>query len=371
MTLHAGNRGFVRTHISSFERGISIALVLSLGAIGTAIYLSGQTYDESLFGLDPAALAAPAAGRTPANTIVIPSPTTTATAATALQGPISWLNQLRVSGWERMGEIESFDAADLYVKINGRAEQYLAYDVVGLDCASLTDASGNFVDVFLYEMGTPARAFGIYAVELDPAAPSVKLGRGGYQSGASFFFWQGGFYVQILASTADEAMARSAQQMAAGLTARVPDHGKPVPGMDSLPREGRIPGSLQYMVRDGLSLPFLTETWTADYLIDGQQVTLFLSLQPSAQAVDNVVEGYRGYLGDFDAQISETTQGDGIALFGDMDGYYDVVLSGATSVAGAVLLEDPDLARMIAAQWLPSMIHGRTIDVISSGEMDE
>ena len=171
---------------------------MALGAIGAAVCLAGQEYDESLFGLDPAALAAPTTGRTPANTIVIASQVGTVAAA---DGPVGWLGELQVSGWKKMGEIESFDAADLYVKINGRAEQYLAYDVVGLDCASFTNTDGDFIDVFLYEMGTPSRAFGIYAVELDREAPSVDRGRGGYRSGASLFFWQGGFYVQILAST--------------------------------------------------------------------------------------------------------------------------------------------------------------------------
>lgn len=224
----AGSRGFVRTQVSTLEHGISLGLVVALGAIGAAVYLAGQEYDESLFGLDPAALAAPTTGRTPANTIVIASQVGTVAAA---DGPVGWLGELQVSGWKKMGEIESFDAADLYVKINGRAEQYLAYDVVGLDCASFTNTDGDFIDVFLYEMGTPSRAFGIYAVELDREAPSVDRGRGGYRSGASLFFWQGGFYVQILASTLQAPLADAANQIADALSARIPDRGTAVGGM--------------------------------------------------------------------------------------------------------------------------------------------
>ena len=139
---------------------------------------------------------------------------------------------VQVSGWKKMDEIESFDAADLYVKINGRAEQYLAYDVVGLDCASFTNTDGDFIDVFLYEMGTPSHAFGIYAVELDREAPSVDRGRGSYRSGASLFFWQGGgFYVQILASTLQAPLADAANQIADALSARIPDRGTAVGGM--------------------------------------------------------------------------------------------------------------------------------------------
>ncbi len=370
MAAGAGTRGFVRTQISALERALSAALIVALGAIGGAIYLSGQTYDEALFGLDPAALtaSAPTTGRTPANTIVMPSQTT---AIATVDGPVSWLEQISVTGWSKMGSVESFDAADLYVKINGRAEQYLAYDVVGLDCSSFTDAKGDFIDVFLYEMGTPARAFGIYAVELDASAPTVDLGRSGYRSGASLFFWQGSFYVQILTSVSEETLAAAANGIAARLTSRIPDHGRPVPGMDSLPTEGRIPGTLQYMVKDGLSLPFLTETWTADYEIDGQRATLFLSVQSSPDAVANVMDGYRGYLGDFDAQITQSTRDGRTALFGDMDGYYDVVLAGSNHVAGAVLLEDRKLAQTIAADWLPSMIEKSEGGQVTTGYSDE
>lgn len=370
MTSATGNRGFVRTRISTVERAISAGLILALGAIGTAIYQSGQSYDAALFGLDPEALAAPVTGKLPANTIVVASPTR---AAMAASGPVAWLEQIQPDGWARSGAVESFDAADLYVKINGRAEQYLAYDVVGLDCASFTDASaeGRFIDVFLYEMGTPGRAFGIYAVELDPEAPPVDLGRGGYRSGSSLFFWQGGFYLQILASETSDAMTRAADAIAADLIARVPDHGKPVPGMNALPTAGQIRGSLQYMVRNGLSLPFLTETWTADYRIEDHRVTLFLSVQSSTEAVEQVLEGYRGYLNDFGATITESTDGGATALFGDMDGYYDVVRSKGHRVAGAVLLEDPQLARQIAADWLPGMVADQPIDPSDAGDANE
>ena len=112
----AGNRGFVRTQVSTTERVISLGLVIGLGALGMIIYQSGQHFDESLFGLDPAALAAPTtgpnAGPTPANTILMAPRSGAAVAAT---GPVAWLEQTRPDSWERLGEIESFDAADLYV----------------------------------------------------------------------------------------------------------------------------------------------------------------------------------------------------------------------------------------------------------------
>ena len=356
----SGKGGFVRTRISSTEQALSWVTLGLVMATGGAVYLSGQTYDESLFGLDPASLASASPLRTPVNTIVVapayssqtPSPRLAAT------GPAAALATLGLPGWQVLGGVEQFPPANLYEKINGRAEQYISYDVVSLSYLGLATEKNLFLDVYVYDMGTPERAFGIYSVERDPEADPVELGRRGYISGASLFLWHGNYYVQVLASDTNDDLRASARRLAENLLAALPDAGSRVPGLLSLPPTGMVANSEKFYAKNALGLGFLTHTWSAEYQLEDTRVTLFLSVQPDAEGAERVLAGYRAYLSDFGARITESQgpAGAGVAIFGDMDGYYDVVLARGTRVAGAALLEDRDVATRLAAQLLPGMV---------------
>lgn len=362
----SGKGGFVRTQISTTERTLSWLLVGLIGATGLAIWQAGQSYDESLFGLDPASLASVQTtardGREAANTIVVPSPYSmapvAAPASARAPGPAGALAALNLPGWRALGEVEEFTPGTLYEKINGRAEQYISYDVVSLTYRGLVTEDGAlFLDLYVYDMGTPERAFGIYSVERDPTAERSDLGRRGYVSGASLFLWHGTYYVQVLASDTGDALRASARTVTERLLAMLPDRGAPAPGLDALPRQDMVPNSEKYYAKNALGFGFLTRTWSADYRLDGAEVTLFLSTQADDAGADEVLAGYRGYLTDFGATITEGEGPDGgTALFGDMDGYYDVLLRRGTSVAGAALLEDRALAERVAADLLPRMV---------------
>jgi hypothetical protein len=358
----SGKGGFVRTRISPMERSLSWLILGLVAATGGSIYLSGQTYDESLFGLDPASLASASPARTPVNTIVV-APTYAAQASTSqLPAPAAAeaLAGLSLPGWRVLGGVEQFTQTNLYEKINGRAEQYISYEVVGLSCLGLASGDDRFLDVYVYDMGTPERAFGIYSVERDPEAAPVDMGRRGYISGASLFLWHGNYYVQVLASAADEALRDATQRLTEDLLAALVDAGSAVPGLQALPAAGMIANSEKFYAKNALGFGFLTQTYSAEYQMDDRRVTLFLSVQPDAAGADAVLAGYRAYLNDFSADITESRgpADTGEALFGDMDGYFDVVLRQGTRVAGAALLEDRDLALRVASQLLPGMVAG-------------
>lgn len=355
----SGKGGFVRTRISSTERMLSWLVLALIATTGLSVYLSGQTYDESLFGLDPASLSSVSPERAPANTIVVPSFSSWAAASRAAPeaGPAAALTSLSLPGWRALGSVEQFTPATLYEKINGRAEAYISYDVVGLSYYGLaTDDGSQYLDIYVYDMGTPERAFGIYSVERDPSATAIELGRRAYVSGASFFVWHGNYYVQVLASDTGDALRAQVRQATDDLLAELPDTGSAVAGLASLPTQDMVPGSEKYYARNALGFGFLTRTYSADYRLGETDVTLFLSVQEDAAGAQAVWDGYLAYLTDFEAQITQTDGASGSqAAFGDLDGYYDVIHRQGNRVAGAALLEDRQLAERIARDLLPIM----------------
>lgn len=127
-----------------------------------------------------------------------------------------------LEGWRSPARGEHFSVDDLYVKIDGRADAYLGFHVVGLTFGAYAHASdpGRTVDVYWYDMGTPANAEAVYRWEEAPSATAVPLGAAGYQVGGALFFWKGSSYVQVL--PADPSLADAALKIAEQLVARIP-----------------------------------------------------------------------------------------------------------------------------------------------------
>lgn len=101
-------------------------------------------------------------------------------------------------GWEEAFPPETFGPGELYAKIDGGADVYLAHGFRGLRVHSFIHTSGDYVEVFLFDLGEQARA--MYEIELPPqTAEDPQFG--GYFSGASLFMVHGPLYVQIQAAS--------------------------------------------------------------------------------------------------------------------------------------------------------------------------
>ncbi len=168
--------------VSAIERRLSYLLLALLPVIAAAIYLKGQRYDPAVFALDEAALEEPASG---AASRGLPRD------GLAFEAP--------AAGWRADGAVETITAATLYEKIDGRADEYLKHGARGLQFVSFTN-DRQFVDVFVYDMGTPAQAAALLALERPPQPASLELADEAYRADASAFFRSDRYYVQVVAS---------------------------------------------------------------------------------------------------------------------------------------------------------------------------
>ena len=173
-------------------------------------------------------------------------------------------------GWVR-GEIETYDPDTLFEKIDGKADAYLAYDVVGLTFASYADpaAPDDYVDVYLYDMGEPMNAYGMYRAERTGAEAPVPLGEEGCAPGGAVFARKGTIYQQVLpGSDAAAAEAFAVARRAADAIAPA----DPAPAdPDWFPAEGRT--VIRYELRDCLMIPSLAGAHLAVYA-DGTKVVV-------------------------------------------------------------------------------------------------
>lgn len=356
-------KGFARIQISPTEKRLSWMLLLLIAGIGAAIYLKGQRYDPYLFSLDQSLLAGVQAQavRAQPDRLVYEEEEGEVQSGESPRGAENsssgLLDGLAPEGWQPMGSAEQFTSETLYEKINGRAEQYLAYNVAGLTCVSLTDGSdeSRFIDIFVYDMGHPPQAFGIYSVERSEGQPAVDLGRDGYRVESSIFFWKGRYYAQVLASELGPELQQTAQGIARKLDARLQDTGEAVWGFSALPEKDRIPDTMQYFMKDALSLDFLKNTYTARYQKGDAEVTAFLSKQASPDAAEKTLAGYEAYLKAY-GRVIENRQTEGsVQITGDMDGVFDVVFRKGHMVGGVTMAADRAIAEQAAADLLKNL----------------
>lgn len=376
-----GKRLYVRTRISRLEQGLSWAILGVLAGLGTAIYWSGQTgTQEALVLPGPAALepprgitgaisspthqepTAPTAAASPGTALAPPAPDPDRTTADppsvgmgAVQSGEDLLAGVAMPGWQAAAPLQHFSAANLYEKIDGRAEQYLAFDVQALFCQQFTGPGGASIEVFAYDMGDPLRAFGVYAAERAPEHAPAKLGREGYLASGSFLFWQDRWYLQVLASDQAEPVQQAALALARLLAARLGDQGPDLWGLALLPEQDRIPRSEEYLQRDALGLEFLTDSFVARYRLAGNELTAFISRQPTAEAAAGVLASYQAYLRDYGSGISTREIGKTAATLGDLSGSYDLVFQSGVFVAGVSMAPDPATAESLATDLVQSL----------------
>jgi hypothetical protein len=120
---------------------------------------------------------------------------------------------------------ESFNADNLYEKIDGRAESFIQYGVKGMAYAFYhpTGDPSNELQLYIFEMADPLKALGKYGSEKPDESKAVPIGSEGYTSAGSTLFYSGRYYTQVVSTQDDPKFAAFALDLAK----RVATHQKP------------------------------------------------------------------------------------------------------------------------------------------------
>lgn len=256
------------------------------------------------------------------------------------------LRELLPNGWRvGMGPTQ-FTPGNLYEQIDRRAPTFQGYEVVGLTFVRFDDPSdeGRFVDVALFDMGTPTRAFGAFSSQRAAEAIHLDLGREAYEADGQLGCWVGQFYAEIFVSDTSAATATRAFEMAPRLVARLPEGGEPIWGLEALPADNRVLGSERYFEVDELGLGFADRTFVATYRLGEEEILGYLSRRDSeeeARQTRSVFLAYAMELGN-GYELVETEGGE-LAVT-NVGGSFDVMLVRGRLVMGVLGVEDEEAA---------------------------
>ena len=256
------------------------------------------------------------------------------------------VNDLTPENWTIYDKIMHFTAENLYEQINGRAEYYIAYDVIGMTFASyekITDSHFS-INLSIYDMGTPINAFGVFSGERSSEGQRLELGREAYRSGADYYIWQGQYYIQIIASNTLEELNYVGSELAKKLINLLPDSGESVWGLEVLPKANRVPQSIQYFLVDAMGLDFMRNTYTAKYYKGETVLSIFLSKEDSSESAQKTLDKFIAHAKRYGKGVSFVSK-DNIELVSCNMGYnYDVVFQKDSLIGGVTGAENESLA---------------------------
>lgn len=353
----AGRKAFQRTKVSALERGISLSIVGLLAAIGVAVWVAGRNFDPGLYSLRTESLksteapvegkAATAAGETASSAPVSESPEGYETTPAPAPASAPKNQPLEIPGAKPMGPTEFYSADTLYEKINGRAPAYFEFRFQQLRSRSFSvpDSKSSFVDVYEYRMDSPVNAFGIFAMERDPAGKPLDFVPDGYSGEMGYFFRQGNCYVQVIASDQLPATLALAKSAAENLSKSIPADDSGLGARRKLPVQGMIPESVAFTQDNAQGQDFLKEVFQADYDFEGKKITFFLMVT-TPEAAAKAWESYLAFSSRYGGQAEAIPDIAGVKAFQSTNfGKSKIIYQRDGEVGGVIDSQDPVAAR--------------------------
>ncbi len=289
--------------------------------------------------------------------------------------------------------LETFNADNLYEKIDGRAESFVQYGVKGMAYAFYhpTGDPSNELQLYIFEMADPLKALGKYGSEKPEEFKVVAIGNEGYTTAGSTLFYSGKYYTQIVSTQDDPKFGAFALELARRVAASQKPGGAPAaeatkPAMTTaattststtaegsaaapastpataksataaatqpaptpapaevtpatyfafLPAAHRQ-GDPKYVAQDVFGYSFLSDVFMADYKEGNDAWQGFLRPYRDAQEAKSIMEKYIAGVKKDGAEVKPVTaEGIEEMVLSDNIGLVDVVFRKGNTVAGA------------------------------------
>lgn len=150
-------------------------------------------------------------------------------------------------GWSRDGEPQTFTGEDLYAYINGGAEIYQEYGFRRVVIQDYRNAAGKSVSLEIFEMETPAAAFGIFTFKRSGQGREVPLGSGAELEDYYLNFWKGRYLATLTGFDETAETVEGLLAVGGQVEARIRDKADAPEFVAALPGEGLRPGSVKYL----------------------------------------------------------------------------------------------------------------------------
>jgi len=171
-------------------------------------------------------------------------------AASALgQDPLAKLlpAEAQAPGWSRDGLAQEFAGQDLYAYMDGGAEIYQEYGFVRAIVQDYSSGKGRSISLEIFEMETPAAAYGIFTLKRSGKGKAV--GPGGTAELEDYYLnlWKGRYLVTLTGFDGEPETVAGLLALARAVEARITNEAEPPALVTSLPGPGLLAGSVKFI----------------------------------------------------------------------------------------------------------------------------
>jgi hypothetical protein len=305
MMRHAGN------DCGRLERWICFGVILVLVAAAGGVILKQFTFNPAVL------VARQIEQKTPPGN------------AAALEAIVSFPPELKP-----FGPPESFSPDNLYDKIDGKAELYLAAGFVRMRCQrfALKNAPDEWLEWFVYDMGTLPQAFSVFSLQRRAEGQTLDLTAYAYKTKNALYFVCGSNYVEAIASSSNEPLTAALRKLADRFVAADPAATARLPELEILPEENQVAGSFVLQTSDAFGFDQFKKVFSAQYRVGDGEVTAFVTSCATPEAAAQLRDSYRTFLLANGGKDIPAADADSRAV--EIMGGVEFIFSHGTRVAG-------------------------------------
>ena len=312
---HGGNR-MART-VSKTEIYVGYTILIVLVVISGVIFLKQSQYNPSIF-----------------------KPTTFQPETPALTSPPASspadLIQYAPHQLTALTPPEIFRPENLSDKINGKAELYLSAGFVRLISQrfAIEDEPTAWMEAFIYDMGSPRGSYAVYSLQKRSDATELDTGDFAYKTENALYFVHGSYYVEIIASVAQERMSELILSFGNNFIGETAAGSEAINEFILFPTKYLNKESISLLPSDAFGFAQFDSIFTAQYEVGDTELTAFLSQRQSPAEAARLVESYTSFLREFGGtELKSTLNIPGAKLVEIMD-TFELVFSRGSILAG-------------------------------------
>jgi len=247
---------------------------------------------------------------------------------------------------------ETFDAAALSDKINGKAELYLSAGFAGLVSQRYRDeiTSDLWIEAFVYDMGSGQNAFAVFSAQRRENAESLDFTQYAYRSPNAVFLIHGQYYIEFIASQASNQVLQSMELLAVTFIRNTQTETITIAERDLFPKPDLIAGSIALIAADAFGYEQLDQVYTAEYRLNKEPVMAYLSRRQAPDEAQELAVSYGKFLLNFGGRNIEQQLTIKNAQMIEILDTYEIIFSYGPFLAGVREATTRDHAAKLAIQ---------------------
>jgi hypothetical protein len=247
---------------------------------------------------------------------------------------------------------ETFDAATLSDKIDGKAELYLSAGFVRLYSQRFkAETAGEvWMEVFVYEMQTPQNAFSVFSAQRRDDAQTLNIAPYAYQTPNALFFVHGPFYVEVVASDISDTIIQPMIAFAETFIANHPIQAQSIGEKELFPKKGLIETSISLISADAFGYERFDQIFTAVYKLQDSELMAYYSRRKTPRDAEELASSYRDFLIAFGGKTAGSDLAIKSAKMIHILDTYEIVFSHGPYLAGVREAADQASAQELAIQ---------------------